>query len=417
MTPFSNSFSFLRPAAPLLALGCLLGGLFGSLLSGCGGAGNQTGPAQATRPGDLVQSESLSPQAQLGAKIFADVSLSASGRQSCASCHDPAHAHAQSNDLPVQSGGANLDVPGFRAVPSLRYLNLTPQFAIDKEGAASGGFDRDGRAASLAEQAARPFLAPHEMANTGPAEVVAKLQRTAYAEQFRTTFGADIFSNADTAFARITYALQQYQKEDPAFHPYNSKFDAFLAGKAQLNAAELRGYALFNDKTRGNCAACHPSSKAADGSAPLFTDFSFDALGVPRNTHIPATQDAAYADLGLCGPDRLDLAAQTRFCGQFKVPTLRNVATRKVFFHNGYFSNLRDTLRFYVQRDTSPERWYPLLPDGTADKFNDLPLAYRANVNISEVPYNRLRGMAPALSEADIDDLLQFLTTLNDGGQ
>lgn len=357
----------------------------------------------------------LSAQAQLGEKIFHDTSLSASGRQSCGTCHDPAFAHAQNNGLAVQFGGARLDVPGFRAVPSLRYLNLTPAFGIDKEGTASGGFNRDGRAASLAIQAQRPFLAPHEMANADAAEVVAKLQRTPYAEQFRNVFGAAIFSDANTAFERMAFALQQYQKEDPQFHPYDAKYDLFLAGKASLTQAELRGLSLFNDKTKGNCAACHPSGKAPDGSGPLFTDFSFDALGVPRNTRIPATADAGYADLGVCGPDRTDLSDKAALCGQFKVPTLRNVATRKVFFHNGQFTSLREAVRFYVQRDTNPERWYPLLANGAVDKFNDLPSAYRANVNISEAPYNRQPGMAPALNDAEIEDLLQFLGTLTDG--
>jgi cytochrome c peroxidase len=149
----------------------------------------------------------------------------------------------------------------------------------------------------------------------------------------------------------------------------------------------------------------------------LFTDFSYDNLGVPRNTRIAATQDAAYFDLGLCGPDRTDLADRMGLCGAFKVPTLRNVATRKVFFHNGAFTNLTDVVRFYVTRDTNPERWYPVNADGTVDKFNDLPAAMRGNVNTAEVPYNRRPGMAPALNEAEIADLVQFLGTLTDGYQ
>ena len=177
----------------------------------------------------------------------------------------------------------------------------------------------------------------------------------------------------------------------------------------------MRGLALFNDPAKGNCAACHPSARAADGSAPLFTDFSYDNLGVPRNTRIPATQDSTYFDLGLCGPDRTDLAARTDLCGAFKVPTLRNVATRKAFFHNGAFGNLTDVVRFYVTRDTNPDRWYPLNADGTVDKFNDLPPAMRSNVNTAEAPYNRQPGMAPALNETEIADLVQFLGTLTDG--
>ena len=101
----------------------------------------------------------------------------------------------------------------------------------------------------------------------------------------------------------------------------------------------------------------------------------------------------------------------------FKVPTLRNVATRKVFFHNGVFSSLEQALRFYVRRDTNPEEWYPVAADGTVDKFNDLPPSLRGNVNTSEAPYNRQPGMAPALTDAEISDVIQFLGTLNDGYQ
>ncbi|MBI3286038.1 MAG: c-type cytochrome [Burkholderiales bacterium] len=377
-------------------------------LAACGGGNNSSVSTSAP-------AASLSPQASLGEKIFKDQSLSASGKMSCATCHNPANAHAQSNTLAVQLGGAALDVPGFRATPSLRYLNLTPAFAFDKEGTPSGGFTHDGRADTLSIQAARPFLAPHEMANADKAEVVAKLQKAGYAEEFRRVYGAAIFSDADTAFERALYSLQQYQKEDSEFHPYDSKYDQFLAGKVKLADAELRGLALFNDTSKGNCAACHSSGKGPDGGAPLFTDFTFDNLGVPRNTAIPATADAAYFDLGLCGPDRLDLQDRTDLCGAFKVPTLRNVATRKVFFHNGRFKSLREALGFYVRRDTNPEEWYPLAADGSVLKFNDMPAAYAGNVNTSEVPYNRQRGMAAALSPQEIEDVIAFLGTLTDG--
>lgn len=374
------------------------------LFSACGGGG---GDSQA--PGPVLTA------ATLGEKIFKDVSLSASGNLSCASCHDPANAHAQTNDLAVQLGGQLGDASGLRAVPSLRYLSFNPAFSFDEEGTPAGGLNRDGGAQSLAEQAQRPFLSPHEMANASKDEVIARLRRASYAREFKEVFGADVLDNPDTAFDRMSYALQQYQKEDPEFHPFSSKYDAFLAGKATLNDAEQRGLALFNDPAKGNCAACHPSIRAADGTPPLFTDFSFDNLGVPRNFAIPATADPAYFDLGLCGPDRGDLAARTELCGAFKVPTLRNVATRKVFFHNGAFTNLRDVVRFYVRRDTHPEEWYPLKADGTVDKFNDLPRGLHNNVNTTEAPYDRLPGMAPALTDAEIDDVVRFLGTLTDG--
>ena len=97
------------------------------------------------------------------------------------------------------------------------------------------------------------------------------------------------------------------------------------------------------------------------------------------------------------------------------MPTLRNVALRQAFFHNGRFKTLKDALTFYVQRDTNPEKFYPLDADGAVAKFNDLPPEFRANVNTSEVPYNRSLGDAPALSDAEIDDVIAFLKTLSDG--
>lgn len=357
----------------------------------------------------------MSEAALIGKKIFFDQSLSASGRMSCASCHDPDNAHAQTNDLAVQLGGANADQPGFRAVPSLRYLHLNPEFSFDEEGTPAGGLNRDGRARTLAEQAQRPFLAPHEMANGSHEEVIARLKKTGYAEQFRTLFGAAIFDTPVEAFDRISFALQQYQKEDTAFHPFDSKYDHFLKGKAELSLAELRGLALFNDPAKGNCAACHTSASSVDGKPPLFTDFSFDNLGVPRNRTIPATADPAYFDLGLCGPDRIDLMTHTALCGAFKVPTLRNVATRRVFFHNGVFSSLHDVVRFYVRRDTHPEEWYPRGPHRHVHQFDDLPPPYRENVNATEGPYNRQPTMTPALTEEEISDVVRFMETLNDG--
>ena len=390
-----------------LAMAGMLAAL-GACGGGTGSTANSVNPAAASE---------LSAAAALGEKIFNDVSLSASGKMSCATCHNAANAHAQSNSLSVQLGGAKLDVPGFRAVPSLRYLNLSPAFSFDAEGTPTGGFTRDGRAQSLAQQAGTPLLAQHEMANLDKTDVIVKLQRSAYVNEFKKVFGSAIFEHAETAFDRIEFALQQYQKEDPDFHPYDSKYDQFLAGKAKLDDAQLRGLALFNNPAKGNCAACHTSSRGSDGSAPLFTDFTYDNIGVPRNFAIPATANAGYFDLGLCGPDRIDLSTRTDLCGAFKVPTLRNVATRKVFFHNGRFTSLREAIGFYVRRDTNPEEWYPLDSSGQAVKFNDLPAAYAKNVNISEAPYNRSRGMSAALSPAEIEDMLQFLQTLNDADQ
>ena len=387
-------------------VGCM--GLFAAaLLAACGGGGTSASDA------GVADDAPLSPQAALGELIFKDASLSASGRQSCASCHSADNAHSPANALPAQLGGVLLDQQGRRSAPSVNYLSFNSAFYIASDGTPTGGFFWDGRATSLQDQAGQPFLTDFEMANASKADVIDKLSRATYAAQFKAVFGADIFTRSDAAFDRLTLALQQYQRDDTDFRAFSSKYDEFLRGNVALSAQELHGLALFNDPGKGNCQACHPSGKAADGSFPLFTDFSFDNLGVPRNAAIARNDDPAYFDLGLCARD--DMAARTDFCGAFKVPSLRNVAQRHVFFHNGRFGTLKDALTFYVQRDTNPEKFYPLNADGSVKKFDDLPPQYAINVNTVEVPYNRRPGDAPALSDAEIDDVIAFLQTLSDG--
>ena len=376
-------------------------------------------PAHAAKMNAVVAAKaapSAPTPASLGAKIFSDPSLSASGQLSCASCHSPAHAHAAPpNTGVVPAGGATLSTPGFRTAPSLRYLNFGIAFFFDDEGTPTGGFNRDGRAQSLVEQADRPLLAPHEMANASPAAVVEKLKNAAYADEFRRVYGQNVFDDVDGAYFRLRFSIEQFENTAPEMHPFDSKYDYFLKGQVKLNAQELRGLYWFNNPAKGNCAGCHPSSRGGDGSPPLFTDYTYDNLGVPRNLAIPATNDSGYVDLGLCGPDRIDLADRSDLCGAFKVPTLRNVATRSVFFHNGRFTRLIDALRFYVRRDTNPEQFYPVDANGVVHKFDDLPPNLVANVNTVEVPYDRKPGQTPHLDEAQLADLAAFLNTLTDG--
>src|SRR5262249_16811761 len=124
-----------------------------------------------------------------------------------------------------------------------------------------------------------------------------------------------------------------------------SLYDDYLRGKAKLSPAAARGLAIFEDPARGNCASCHPS-RSASGGLPSFTDFGFVALGVPRNRALPATPQ----DLGLCGPFRTDLADREEYCGRFRTPSLRNVARRRRFFHDGAYATLDDAVRFYATR-------------------------------------------------------------------
>lgn len=364
--------------------------------------------------------------AALGRQLFSDVSLSASGRISCASCHSPSHAYGPPNAKAVQLGGRENNRQGTRAVLTLRYvLNRTPvwsrQFVsnpaerlLEGDEPPVGGFGWDGRFDSLHQQAEFPLLAANEMANASAAAVVAKLRRARYARQFRRLFGGGIFDHPKQAYAQALLAIEEFELLDPSFHPYSSRFDDYLDGKAALSAQELRGMALFDDPQRGNCASCHPDRKGADDSHPLFTDYQFEALGVPRNPQIRSNAASDYFDAGLCGPLRRDQAAQSQYCGMFKTPTLRNVATRGAFFHNGRFHSLRDALRFYVRRDTDPALWYPALKGGGVAKFNDLPARWRGNVDVIDLPLTRTEGAPPVWSDAEIEDVMAFLRTLSD---
>jgi cytochrome c peroxidase len=386
----------------------------GFVLSVAAGVAACAGDTQVVATAAEPSTPGLSPVAALGEQLFRDETLSASGRLSCQTCHEPEFAHAAPPGDLVSRGGPAMDVPGLRNSPSIRYASFTPPFGYDEEGTVLGGFFRDGRVPTLVEQAKQPYLDPREMANATPADVIARLSRSPNAERFRQVFGAGALDDPEAAFARLAAAIAQFEVENPEFHRFDSKYDAFLAGRAVLSAAEERGLALFEDPEKGNCAACHPSRPAADGSPPLFTDFTYDNVGLPRNAEVPANADPAFYDLGLCGPERKDLADRRDLCGAFKVPTLRNVARTAPYFHNGAFDTLRETVDFYVRRDTEPGAWYPKSAAGIR-RFDDLPARMTGAVNTSEVPYDRKPGGEPALTPAEIDDVVAFLATLDDG--
>jgi cytochrome c peroxidase len=303
----------------------------------------------------------------------------------------------------------------------LRYAQNAPAFSehyFDEEKDESadqgptGGRTWDGRAASAHEQAELPLLSPLEMANHDMAEVVEKVKRAAYAAQIRDTFGDQVFDDARLASTAVLQSLEVFQQSPADFYPYSSQYDDYLRGKAQLSEQELHGLALFDDPRKGNCAACHPSH-ISHGAFPQFTDFGYVAIGAPRNREIPANQDARYFDMGLCGPLRSDLADHKQYCGFFKAPTLRNVAVRRTFFHNGVVHSLGDAVRFYAERDTRPQKWYPRKWFGGLQVFNDLPTEFQVNID-REPPFGGKPGEAPSLSDVDIKDIVVFLETLSD---
>jgi cytochrome c peroxidase len=389
-------------------------------------------PALTILPGQAGQEMSRAEarrQAQqlgaLGQTLFFDASLSGSGKLACSSCHDPAHGFGPANARAVQLGGGDMRQPGARAVPSLKYLQAVPPFtehfhesedeadeSIDN--GPTGGLTWDGRVDRGADQARIPLLSDFEMGNRDEAEVARRVLAAGHGKEIAAIAGPKAAADPVVVYKTALKALEVFQQDYRTFYPYSSKYDAVLAGKAELTPEETRGLELFNARSKGNCASCHISQRGNDGTPPQFSDFGLIALAVPRNRDIPANTDPAYFDLGLCGPLRTDFLKRKDYCGLFRTPTLRNVALRQTFFHNGAVHSLRDAVRFYVERETRPERWYPRKADGSIDKYDDLPETSKANVNM-DPPFDRKAGDAPALTPAEIDDVVAFLDTLTDG--
>ncbi|WP_093081854.1 cytochrome-c peroxidase [Variovorax sp. OV084] len=437
-------------------------------LVACDGKSTATTAGSATGP----RKPPLSLGAQVGQLAFFDKNLSSGKNMSCASCHDPQYAYGPPNSISVQLG-SDITQTGARAVPSLRYRESTPAYddnAPNPDGVTTsspgGGFMADGRAATLATQAGMPLLNPLEMNNASKEAVMKVVQSSTYAGLFKQAFGADVFDNTDTAFDALGRAIQALETEDISFHPYSSKYDLHVFNKlgGTLTPAERRGEVLFHSTGVTNCSGCHYTGANFNGNTGLMTDFTYQALGAPRNDRsipnnpdpIPANDDPKYFDMGLCGPYRTDHTPATPdtpnpYCGMFKVPGLRNVATRGAFFHNGVLHSLEQVVNFYNTRDTNPEYWYPANNDGsgapqanpswalqpthvpgaTVNKYNDLPRSQQGSID-EEVPLGtgeggektlasgtrpRAPGSPSVMTPQQIADLVCFLGTFSDGYQ
>ena len=351
---------------------------------------SEVGTSKASMTGrTLTQKETL------GKKLFFDKNLSTPTGQACADCHSPETGFANPNaDYPV-SQGVHKDRFGNRNDLPAAYASFSPKFHYDAdEGLYVGGQFWDGRAADLVEQAKGPFLNPLEMANPDAKAVVEKVRKSEYADLFRKVFGNATLDDPNKAFDMVAEAIAAYEKSSE-LNQFNSKYDLYLAGKVALTEQERRGLELFEDEEKGNCAACHPSRPGADGTPPLFTDFTYDNLGVPRNPenpfyYLPKNHNpngVYFVDLGL--GDVLNKPSEN---GKFKVPSLRNVAKTAPYLHNGIFKNLRQVVVFYNTRDVGP--WPP--PE------------VRMNVN-----HDELGDLG--LTEQEIDDIVAFMHTLTDG--
>lgn len=350
----------------------------------------------ATAAAEPIPSSTSGDKLSLGKRIFFDTSLSEPAGQACASCHLPSAGFADPDaELPV-SRGVNPQLFGNRNTPTAAYAAFAPEFHFDEEEELYiGGFFHDGRAASLEEQAKGPFLSPVEMGNPDAASVVNKVEQSGYAALFRQVYGKRIFADVDKAYDAIADAIASFERSD-VFSPFTSKYDYYLRGEVQFTEQEKRGLKLFEDEDKGNCAACHPSTLGEKGEAPLFTDFSYDNLGVPKLAESPFYQLPAHynpdgdkvIDYGLGGV--LNKPAEN---GKFKVPTLRNIAITAPYMHNGFFDTLEEVVDFYNTRDTDSKWDQPEVAENVNDEdMGDLEL-----------------------SEQEVQDLVAFLMTLSDG--
>jgi cytochrome c peroxidase len=231
------------------------------------------------------------------------------------------------------------------------------------------------------------------MAMPDVAAIAERLRALPYVELFEKIFGPEALDDPNTAFSHMADAVATYEKT-PEVSPFNSRYDRWLRGEADLSEQERRGLALFEAEGKGNCAACHPSRPESDGSPPLFTDFTYDNLGVPRNPENPFyllprelnPDGFAFVDRGLGSV--LDDPAEN---GKFRVPTLRNVALTAPYMHNGVFKTLFQVMAFYNTRDVAG--WPP--PE------------VRENVNREE-----LGNLG--LTNEELEDIEAFLRTLTD---
>ena len=329
------------------------------------------------------QALALSPLEELGKRMFFDRTLSDPPGQGCVTCHLPTAGWtgdtSEINEGPAVYPGAVHERSGNRKPPTVAYATFSPVFHYDaEEQLFVGGNFWNGRATGwllgdpAAEQAQAPFLNPVEQNLQSAALVVQKVCNADYGPRFRDTYGVDICNNTVNAYNAIGQSIAAFEasREVSAF---SSKYDYYLKDPKRfpLTAQELLGLQVYEDEKKGNCAACHPSRPGPDGSPPLFTDFTFDNLGFPKNPNNTWYQmpkeinpdGRAWIDQGLGGflshVPRFAKYAQENL-GKHKVPTLRNVDRRpfedfvKSYGHNGYFKNLKDVVHFYNTRDVLP---------------------------------------------------------------
>lgn len=356
----------------------------------------------AGTPGKTAKKNQLNPKETLGKKLFFDKNLSQPAGQACAECHSPETGFtgpdSEINKTHSVYHGALEPRAGNRKPPTAAYGGMSPALHRDDEGTFVGGMFWDGRATGweikdpLAEQAMGPFLNPLEQNLPDKKSIIKKVMASDYAGLFKKVWGPGSLSlkDPDATYILIARSISAYEKSTEV-NPYNSRFDDFwrktrAAGLdvekideknmkqfkgMGLNDREVLGLMLFN--TKGKCAECHVMT-AVNGKPPVFTDFTYDNLGVPAFPGNPFYKmdkefnpdGKNWIDKGLGGVletvEKYKKFAPENM-GKHKVPTLRNVDRRpkpgfvKAFMHNGFFKTLEEVVNFYNTRDKKGSKW------------------------------------------------------------
>ncbi len=347
---------------------------------------------------DYVQPITATPTPEsmvdLGDRLFFDNSLSSPAGQSCGSCHAMGTAFSDPSHNMVSPGIVS-GLFGNRNAPTATYTKFNPVFHYSPpDSSYVGGLFVDGRVNTLEEQAQKPFLNPLEMGNVSVASVITNLENSPSYPYYVKVFGE--VGDINTAYNNMASAIAAFERSD-TLNAFTSKFDYYMQGKASLTAEEQTGMNLFMDTNRAKCVNCHLITPDAASGKILFTDFSYENDGVPKNTYnpyytIPSTYNPlgySYIDLGLGA-----IISDSNYYGTFRTPTLRNVAVTAPYFHNGVFGTLEEVVHFYNTRDVAGAGWPA--PE------------YASTIDHVETGNQ-------GLSAAEEADIVAFLKTLTDG--
>ncbi len=371
----------------------------------------------------LGTAAALTDQEQLGKNLFFDTNLSEPKGQACADCHGHevgfTGPDSTINVLGSVYEGAVLGRFGNRKPPAAAYAGDSP--ILSKSPPFIGGMFWDGRATGwtlgdpLAEQAEGPFLNPLEQNNPSPDAVVEKVLTSNY---------SDLFTKVCTDYADkyecIAKSIAAYERSSEV-SAFTSKYDYWLKGEAELTPQEDLGRQLFEGKAM--CSNCHISISGTNGKSPLFTDFTYDNLGIPKNPLNPFYYEPEWNSMGLAWTDYglggflksigYSPSVYQKEMGRFKVPTLRNVDLRpfpdfiKAYGHNGYFKSLKQIVHFYNTRDALPTCNPKLKKDVPGANCWPAP---EVSKNINKAEMGNLD-----LTNAEEDAIVAFLKTLSDG--